>query len=154
MYVPCCCHTNMQASNKPLIAASGAGYEAMVQLLLDKGADINITDQVGLTISCDHLLPIIMTSQLASCTLPLQDHSTALLKACQNKQVSVAKRLCLRNYVDVNAPNKVSEVVFGIALVLTSYPGFSYRSSVALCTHRSLGMRQHFFGVVCATCLI
>ena len=36
----------MQASNKPLIAASGAGYEAMVQLLLDKGADINIMDQV------------------------------------------------------------------------------------------------------------
>ena len=42
-----CGHINMQASNKPLIAASSAGYEAMVQLLLDKGADINIMDQVG-----------------------------------------------------------------------------------------------------------
>ena len=52
-------HTDMQASNKPLIAASGAGYEAMVQLLLDKGADINIMDQVGFTMRCGHLLLIV-----------------------------------------------------------------------------------------------
>lgn len=37
----------------------------------------------------------------------VQDQCTALLKACQNKHVSVAKRLCQRNYIDVNAPNKV-----------------------------------------------
>ena len=37
----------------------------------------------------------------------VQDQCTALLKACQNKHVSVAKGLCQRNYIDVNAPNKV-----------------------------------------------
>lgn len=62
MYVPCCYYTDMQALNKPLIAASSAGYEAMVQLLLDKGADINIMDQVGFTTRYDHHL-LNMASQ-------------------------------------------------------------------------------------------
>ena len=44
----------MQASIKPLVAASAVGYEAMVQLLLENNADINTMDQVG-SLSCAHL---------------------------------------------------------------------------------------------------
>ncbi len=37
----------MQASTKPLVAASTIGYEAVVQLLLENNADINVMDQVS-----------------------------------------------------------------------------------------------------------
>ena len=53
-------------------------------------------------------------------SLHIQDQCTALLKACQNKHVSVAKRLCQRNFVDVNAPNKVFIVDFVYCIQYTS----------------------------------
>ena len=33
---------------KPLITASNEGHVRMVKLLLDKGADVNLSDQVGM----------------------------------------------------------------------------------------------------------
>ena len=100
----------LQASNKPLIAASAAGYEAMVKLLLDKNADINVTDLVrveSIAQTLQHPSQIVTYVNDYNPYLT-QELCTPLLRACQNKHVSVAKRLCQSNYVDVNAPNKVS----------------------------------------------
>lgn len=95
----------------PLCAAAVNGHKAMVELLLARGAQVNIDDGAALRIAAEKGFISVVEALLAAKANPnLSDYrgETALHRAVENRFPAIAE-LLIKNGADVNAVNRVGK---------------------------------------------